>query len=106
MNRTFNTKTCESCGSWTQRVVGFEDGMELLECECGSRDKAPPPNFLYVKTKSLRFPYFNACLGQKVDSRDHESHVAREMGMTPVESPTLGGARPRRERKIIPVTKR
>lgn len=51
--------------------------------------------------KSLRYPMFNDSLGVRVESRDHENHVAKKLGMVPTTATTIDGRRPKSTRRKL-----
>lgn len=88
MTSPFNPKTCGKCGAWSQRIVARRNGIDLLRCDhCGTRDKAKPfTSYNYLsRTHKNKYPYLSGSLGEVVTSRDHEEHVAKSLGMVPME---------------------
>lgn len=76
-------RLCEENTLDSMEIVGLEGGMHILRCAyCGAEcDKKAMPAF----TRSNRYPQFNGCLGQVVESRDHENHVAKQNNMIPID---------------------
>ena len=66
------------------QVIGFNKQRSTvnLRCTCEpcshewSREAAKP------RVKSLRYPHYNDSLGEVVDSRGHEEHLATEGGFS------------------------
>lgn len=57
----------------------------FVECEeCGTKFSRKAAEIL-KKPGISQYPYLSASLGEVVTSRDHENHVAKKMGMVPME---------------------
>lgn len=63
-------------------LVGGEGSSWTVRCECGYVGERAAAETL---KRSNRYPQFNGTLGTVVESRAHEDHVAKKMGMIPVD---------------------
>ena len=67
----------------SMEIIGESGDRQLLRCcYCGAGSDKPMPETF---KRTNRYPQFNGCLGQVVESRDHENHVAKQQGMIPVD---------------------
>jgi hypothetical protein len=102
-----SSTSCERCEAWSTEIKAIKpNGDEVLYCVyCGHTFKAPKSKKMthLYRVEKVRYPQISGSLGCVVKSRDHENHVAKQMGMVPTDHVRVKGSDPvvKPQRKVF-----